>query len=138
MEFLYSLVVLLSRSNIIVYTSIVADHIFPMLESLFSNCNAIFQNNNARIHSTNLVQNWSKEHKNKVDFMDWCLHLQKLRTTEHAWCINEQQIIGSHPPLLKERKKALTCMMVKITSIPAQKLYESGVECIKAVIDIKC
>ena len=74
-----------------------------MLE-LFSESNAIFQDDNAPTHTTNVISECHDEHFEEVTNLVWLPQLPDLNTIEHLWCTLEINLRSRYPPLksLKE------------------------------------
>ncbi|GFT94847.1 retrovirus-related Pol polyprotein from transposon 412 [Trichonephila clavipes] len=54
------------------YRSILADHLHPMLQSIFPGEGPVFQDDNAPIHTSRCVQTWLYEHDDEVEHLTWC------------------------------------------------------------------
>jgi hypothetical protein len=48
------------------YVDRLGNQVYPMIETLFPNNNAVFQDINAPIHTAEIVQSWFKEHEGKL------------------------------------------------------------------------
>lgn len=53
------------------YQSISADHVHPMVQTLFSDDCIIFERDNAPIHVANAIENRYKEPKSELDHLEW-------------------------------------------------------------------
>lgn len=56
--------------NIKDYLSILANHDHPIIQTLFPDGYAIFQNDNAPIYMVNVIQNWYEENKSELGPLD--------------------------------------------------------------------
>jgi hypothetical protein len=53
-----------------------------MIQMLFPSNNAVFQHDNATIHTAGTVQSWFKDHKDDVQQLLWPAQSPDLRITE--------------------------------------------------------
>ncbi|GFX82193.1 DDE_3 domain-containing protein [Trichonephila clavipes] len=51
------------------YKEILADQVHPKMQTLFPTGDGIFQDDNAFIHASELVQSWFDEHENEVQHL---------------------------------------------------------------------
>lgn len=132
-------VALHGRVNAQAYLSILADQVHPMVQTLFPNGGAVFQDDNAPIHTAGVVNNWFEEHESDVERLDWPPQSPDLNIIEHLWCQLEQQVRNRFPPpaSLKELEQVLLEEWLKIPLTTVQKLYESIPRRIAAVIAAK-
>jgi hypothetical protein len=74
------------------------NQVHPMIQTLFSNNDAIFQDDSAPIHTAGTVQSWFEEH-------EWLLHLPlpaqspDLNIIESLWSVLETRLRNRFPPL---------------------------------------
>jgi hypothetical protein len=65
------------------YLGILEDQVHPMVISLFTEGNAIFQDNNAPIHIARIVKKWHDEYSNEVEHLIWLPQLPDLNIIKH-------------------------------------------------------
>ena len=53
------------------YRSILADHLHPMLQTVFPGERPLFQDDNAPVHTARWVQTWLDEHNDEVEHLTW-------------------------------------------------------------------
>ena len=76
-----------SRTKSQVYLKISSDEIHPMAAELFSEGNAIFQDDNAPIHTTKIVSEQHEEHSGEVEHLIWLPQPPDFNIIENLWCI---------------------------------------------------
>ena len=67
------------------YQSILADHLHPMLQTLFPGERPVFQDDNAPVHTSRCVQTWFHEHDDEVEHLTWCPQSPDLNIIEPLW-----------------------------------------------------
>jgi hypothetical protein len=68
-----------------------------MIQMLFPNNDAVFQDDNAPIHTAGIVQSWSEEHEGE-HHLPWPAQLPDLNITEPLWSILETRAGNRVPP----------------------------------------
>uniref|UniRef100_A0A0K0FBA8 DDE_3 domain-containing protein n=1 Tax=Strongyloides venezuelensis TaxID=75913 RepID=A0A0K0FBA8_STRVS len=111
------------------YLQILSDQVYSMVQALFPDGNAIFQDDNAPIHTARIVKEWHEEHCNEADHFEWPAQSPDLNIIEH--------ISISTPSFLKELEGILTEEWFAIPLRTIHKLYESIPRRIEAVIASK-
>lgn len=67
------------------YRSNLADHLHPMLQTLFPGERPLFQDDNAPVHTARCVQTWLDEHNDEVEHLTWCPQSPDLNIIEPLW-----------------------------------------------------
>lgn len=65
------LIVLEGRVTAKDYRTILEDHLHSMVQTLFSDGGAVFQDDNCPIHTAKLVTEWFDEHDSEVEHLPW-------------------------------------------------------------------
>ena len=109
------------------YLSILSDQMHPMVAELFPEGNAIFQDDNAPLHTAKFVTEWHEEHSSEVEHLIWPPQSPDLNIIEHLWCILEKQVRSRYPPpsSLQELETVLAEEWAKIPLEKIQTLYDS-------------
>ncbi|XP_073446393.1 uncharacterized protein [Dendrobates tinctorius] len=121
------------------YLGILGDQVHPMVQALFPEGNAIFQDYNAPIHTARIVKARHEEDSNEVEHLIWPTRAPDLNIIEHLWSILEIQVRRRFPPpsSLKELEGVLTEEWAIIPLEAIHTLYESIPRRIEAVIAAK-
>jgi hypothetical protein len=53
------------------YAERLGNQVHPMIQTLFPNNNAVFQDDNPSIHTTGTVQSWFEEHEGELQHLPW-------------------------------------------------------------------
>ncbi|KAK3537400.1 hypothetical protein QTP70_008852 [Hemibagrus guttatus] len=67
------------------YLSIVADYVYPFMETVFPDGCGLFQQDNASCHKTKMVQEWFDEHNNEFEMSTFPSNSTVLDLIEHLW-----------------------------------------------------
>ncbi|PHH69681.1 hypothetical protein CDD80_6567 [Ophiocordyceps camponoti-rufipedis] len=88
---------------------------------------SIFQQDNAPVHQSALVQTWLREFalENGVQLRDWPPYSPDLNPIENAWKIVKDKVVANHPDLL----------MYGCNNEAKQRLCEAAVEEWEAIED---
>jgi hypothetical protein len=109
-----------------------------MIQTLFPNNDAVFQDDNAPIHTAGTVQSLFEEHAGEPQHLPWPAQLPNLNITEPLWSVLETRVRSRFPPptSLKQLEDVLQKDWYKIPLETVQNLYES-VPRIAAVLKAK-
>jgi hypothetical protein len=110
-----------------------------MIQTLFLNNNAAFQDNNTPIHTAGTVQSWFEEHKGELQYLPWPAQSSDLNTTEPLWSVLENRVRSRFPPPTssKQLEDVLQEEWYKISLETVQNLYKSILTRIAAVLKEK-
>ncbi|KAK3523387.1 hypothetical protein QTP86_029885, partial [Hemibagrus guttatus] len=67
------------------YLSIVADHVPPLMETLFPDVCGLFQQDNVPCYKAKMVQKWFDEHNNQFEVLTPPPKSPDLSPIEHLW-----------------------------------------------------
>lgn len=117
------------------YLDILNDEVLTMASILLPNT-AIFQDDNAPIHTAKMVQSWFNEHQNIIKHLPWPAQSPDLNIIEPIWGVLEKRVRSRFPPptSLKQLADILVEEWDKIPLETIQALYESIPRRIEAVL----
>jgi hypothetical protein len=75
-----------------------------MIQTLFPNNNAVFQDDNAPIHTARTVQSWFEEHEGELQHLPWPEQLPDLKITEPLWSVLKTRVRNTFPPSTSPRQ----------------------------------
>jgi len=121
------------------YVDILGNQVHPMIQTIFPNGDAVFQDDNAPIHTSRAVQSWFEEHESELNHLPWPAQSPDLNIIEPLWSVLELKVRSKFPPptSLKQLEEALLEEWHNIPSKTIQKLYESIPKRIDAVLKAK-
>jgi hypothetical protein len=107
------------------YVGRLGNQVHPMIQTLFLN-DAVFQHDNAPIHTAETVQLWFEEHEGELLHL-WPPQSPDLNIIEPLRSIFETRVRNRFPPLtsLKQLENVLQEEWYKILLQTVQNLYES-------------
>lgn len=119
------------------YVTILADHVHPMVQYLFPNGDGMFQDDNAPIHTSRIVQDWFYEHEGDLSHLPWPPQSPDLNIIEPVWSVLEKKVRDRYPPpsSLPELASILQEEWYKIPLKTIQDLYLSIPRRLQAVLD---
>jgi hypothetical protein len=80
------------------YMVILGNPVHPMVQMVFSNNDAIFQDDNSLIHTAVSVQSWCEEHENVLQHHPWPAQLPDINIIEPLWSVLESWVRSRLPP----------------------------------------
>jgi hypothetical protein len=110
-----------------------------MIQTLFPSNDAIFQDDNASIHTAEIVQSWFKEHEGELQHPPWSAQSPDLNIIEPLWSVLESEVRNRFPPptSLKQLEDVLQDEWHKIPLQTVRNLYGSIPRRIAAILKAK-
>jgi hypothetical protein len=110
-----------------------------MIQTLFPNNDAVFQDDNAPIHTAGTVQSCFEKHEGKLQYLPWPAQSPYLNNIESLWLVLETRVRHRFPPpvSLKQLEGVLHEDWHKIPLDTVQNLYESTLRRTVAVLKAK-
>ena len=95
-----------------------------MVQTLFPDCDGMFQDDNAPMHTAYVVKNWYKDHENELEHKERPSQSLNLNIIEHLCFVLERQVRNRYPPplCLKELEQVLIEEWQKILLDEVKKL----------------
>ena len=123
----------------ITYLSIVADHVHPFMETVFTSGCGLFQQDNAPCHKAKMVQEWFEEHNNEFEVLTWPPNSPDLNPIEHLWDVLNKQVRSKEalPRNLQDLKDLLLTSWCQIPQHTFRGLVESMPRRVRAVLAAK-
>jgi len=124
------------RITAIDYMVILGNPVHPMVQMVFSNNDAIFQDDNSLIHTAISVQSWCEEHENVLQHLPWPAQLPDLNIIEPLWSVLESRVRSRlpSPSTLKQLEDVLCEEWYSIPLETIQNLHEPIPRRIQAVL----
>jgi hypothetical protein len=121
------------------YVDRLGNLVHPMIQTLFPNNDAVFQDDNAPIHIAGTTQSWFEKHEGELQHLSWPAESSDLNITEPLWSVLEIRMRNRFPPPthLQQLENVLEEEWYKIPVKTAQNLYESIPRRITAVLKAK-
>jgi hypothetical protein len=92
------------------YVDRLGNQVHPMIRTLFPSENdAVFQDDNASIHTAGTVQSWFEEHEGEFQHLPWAAKSPHLNIIEPLWSVLETRVRKRfpHPTSLKQIEDVL-------------------------------
>ncbi len=125
--------------NATAYLSIVTDHVYPFMTTVYPSSDGYFQQDNAPCHKAQIIADWFLEHDNEFTLLKWPPQPPDLNTIEHLWDVVEWEIhiMDVQPTNLLQLQDDIMSIWTKISEECFQNLVESMPQRIKAVLKAK-
>ncbi len=78
--------------NATAYLSIVADHVYPFMTTVYPSSDGYFQQDNAPCHQAQIISDWFLEHDNEFNLLKRPPQSPDLNPIEHLWDMVEREI----------------------------------------------
>jgi hypothetical protein len=75
-----------------------ANQMHPMIQTLFPNNDAVFQDDNVSSHIAGTVQSWFEEHEGELHHLPWPTESPYLNISEPLWSVSETRLRNRFPP----------------------------------------
>jgi hypothetical protein len=115
------------------------NQVHPVIQTLFPNNDAVFQDDNAPTHTAGTVQSWFQEHQGELQHLPWPAQSPDLNITEPLWSGLETRVRNRFPSptSLKQLEDVLQEEWYKIPLEAVHNLYGSIPRRIAAVLKVK-
>jgi hypothetical protein len=80
------------------YVDRLGNQVHPMIQTLFPNIEAVFQDDSALIHTAGTVQSWFEEHEGELQHLPWSAQSQDMNIIETFWSVLETRMRNRFPP----------------------------------------
>ncbi len=117
---------------------IVADHVHPLMTTVYPSFDGCFQQDNAPFHKAQIISDWFLEHDNKFTLLKWPPQSPDLNPIQHLWDVVEREIhiMDVQPTNQQQLRDAIMSIWTKMSEECFQHLVESMPR-IKAVLKAK-
>ncbi len=128
-----------NRLNATACLSIVADHVYPFMTTVYNSSYGYFQQDNAPCHKAQIISDWFLKHDNEFTLLKWPRHLSDLNPIEHLWDVVEREILimDVQPTNLQQLCDAIMSIWTKTSEECFQHFVESMPRRITAVLKAK-
>ena len=80
------------------YLGILGSQVHHMVQVLFPNNDAVFQDNDSPIHTARSVQSWLEEHEDALQHLLWLAQQPNLNIITPLWSVLESRVRSRFPP----------------------------------------
>ena len=87
------------------YMDILGTQVHPMVQILFPNNNAIFQEVSSLIHAAGSIQSWFEEHEDALEHLPWPAQSPDLNTIKPLWSVSESR--------MRSRFSSIICQAIR-------------------------
>ncbi len=119
--------------------SIVADHAYPFMTTVFPSSDGYFQQDDAACHKAKIIIDWFLEHDNEFTLLKGPPQSPDLNPIEQLWDVVEQEIhiMDVQPTNLQQLRDAVMSIWTKISEECFQHLVEPMPQRIETVLKAK-
>jgi hypothetical protein len=109
------------------YMERLGDQVHPMIQMLFPNNDAVFQDDNVPVHIAGTVQLWFQKHEGKLQHLPGPAQSPDLNIIQPLWSVLEIRVRNRFPPpaFVKQFEDVLQEEWYNILLEAVQNLYES-------------
>ncbi len=120
--------------------SIVTDHVYPFMTTVYPSSDGYFQQDNAPCHKAQIISEWFLEQYNEFTLLKWPPQSPDLNPIEHLWDVVEREIriMDVQPANLQQLHDAIMSIWTKISEEGFQHLVECMPQKMKAVLKARC
>jgi hypothetical protein len=76
----------------------VGHQVHPMIQTLFPNNDAVFEDENTPIHTAGTVPSWFEVHEGELQHLPWPVRSTDLNISEPLWSVLETRVRNRFPP----------------------------------------
>jgi len=118
------------------YVDILGSRVHPMIQMLFPNNNAVFQDDSLPIHIARCVKSWFEEHEDALKHLPWPAQLPDLNIIKPLFSVLESRVRSRFPPpsSLKQLGDVLHEKWYNIPLETIQNIHDSVPRGIQAVL----
>jgi hypothetical protein len=137
--FVAPIITLYGRISVREYVDSLGNQVHPMIQTLFPNNDAVFQEDSAPIHTAGTVQSWFEKHEGELQHLLWPAQSPDLNIIEALPSVLETRVRNSFPDrtCLKQLTDGLQEKWYKIMLETIQNLYDFILRRTEAVLKTK-
>jgi hypothetical protein len=80
------------------YVDRLGNQVKPMIQTLFPNNDALYEDDNSTIHTAGTLQSWFEKHESELQPLPWLAQSQDLNIAEPLWSVLEIRVRHRFPP----------------------------------------